>query len=166
MRTPAGAGAGGPGGGTLNFGPVVDGRSLPGHPFDPSAPAQSASVPLLMGTTATEMTFFLPDERLRPIDDAGLRTRVKEALRVDDAKAAEVVALYRKNQPGRDNIDLALRIETDSSFFRQGVETQMERKAAQGGAPVYMYRFEYYSPVREGRGGLAPGASHPVRDLA
>ena len=25
------------------------------------------------------------------------------------------------------------------------------RKAAQRGAPVYMYRFEYYSPVREGR---------------
>jgi para-nitrobenzyl esterase len=135
----------------LTFGPVVDGRSLPSNPFDPAAPAMSASVPLLMGTTATEMTFFLPDERLRPIDDAGLRARVKEALRVDDARADAVIALYRKQQPGRDNIDLALRIETDGSFFRQGVETQLERKAAQRGAPTYMYRFEYYSPVRDGR---------------
>ena len=42
-------------------------------------------------------------------------------------------------------------MDTDNSFFRQGVETQAERKAAQRGAPVYVYRFEYYSPVRDGR---------------
>jgi para-nitrobenzyl esterase len=33
------------------FGPVVDGDSLPAHPFDPIAPAQSAGVPLLIGAT-------------------------------------------------------------------------------------------------------------------
>ncbi len=31
------------------------------------------------------------------------------------------------------------------------MDTQAERKAAQRGAPVYLYRFEYYSPVRDGR---------------
>jgi len=149
LRPPAGAPAG-PGGG-LNFGPVVDGKSLTANPFDPTAPGQSASVPFLTGTTATEMTFFLPDERLQPIDDAALKARVKQALRADDATADRVIALYKKNQPGRDDIDLALRIETDSSFFRDGVETQAARKVAQKGAPVYVYRFEYYSPVRGGR---------------
>jgi para-nitrobenzyl esterase len=149
LRPAPGAPAG-PGGG-LNFGPVVDGRTLPHAPFDPSAPAESASVPFLTGTTATEVTFFTPDAQLQPIDDATFVTRVKGLLRVDDAKANEVIALYRKNQPGRDNIDLFLRMSTDSSFFRSGVEQQAERKAAQGRAPVYMYRFEYYSPVRGGR---------------
>jgi para-nitrobenzyl esterase len=149
MRPPQGAPAG-PGGG-LNFGPVLDATSLPTNPFDPAAPALSASVPFLTGTTATEVTFFMPDEQLKPIDDATLRARTKELLRVDDGRANAVIALYKKNQPGRDNIDLFLRMSTDASFFRQGVETQAERKAAQGGAPVYMYRFEYYSPVREGR---------------
>jgi para-nitrobenzyl esterase len=151
MRPAPGAAATGPGGGALSFGPVVDGTSLPGNPFDPAAPAASASVPFLTGTTATEVTFFTPDAQLKPIDDATFLTRVKGLLHVDDAKAAEVIALYRRNQPKRDNIDLFLRMSTDSSFFRAGVETQAERKAAQGGAPVYMYRFEYYSPVREGR---------------
>jgi len=149
MRPPAGA-ASGPGGG-LNFGPVVDGKSLPTNPFDPTAPGQSASVPFLTGTTATEITFFLPDERLQPLDDAAFRARVKDTLKVDDAGADRMIALYRKNQPGRDNIDLMLRLETDASFFRGGVETQAERKVAQKGAPVYVYRFEYYSPVRGGR---------------
>ena len=149
MRPPAGAPPG-PGGG-LNFGPVVDGKSLPSNPFDPTAPGQSASVPFLTGTTATEITFFLPDERLHPLDDAAFKARVKDTLKVDDAGADRMIALYRKNQPGRDNIDLMLRLETDASFFRGGVETQAERKVAQKGAPVYVYRFEYYSPVRGGR---------------
>jgi para-nitrobenzyl esterase len=150
MRPPAGAAAG-PGGGGLNFGPVVDGKSLPANPFDPTAPGQSASVPFLTGTTATEITFFLPDERLQPLDEAAFRARVKDTLKLDEAGADRMIALYRKNQPGRDNIDLALRLETDASFFRGGVETQAERKVAQKGAPVYVYRFEYYSPVRGGR---------------
>jgi para-nitrobenzyl esterase len=132
------------------FGPVVDGASLPANAFDPSAPAQSAGVPLLTGTTATETTFFLPDERLRPIDGNELRSRVTALLKVDAAEADTLIALYRKNHPGRDDIDLFLRIDTDASFFRQSVDTQAERKAVQT-APVYMYRFEYYSPVREGR---------------
>lgn len=144
---------GGPAGAA--FGPVVDGTSLPGNPFDPAAPAQSAGVPFLTGSTATETTFFLPDERLRPIDAAELRTRVSTLLKVDAAAADRVIALYGRNQPGREPIDLFLRLDTDASSFRQGVDTQAERKAAQsaqpGGAPVYMYRFEYYSPVREGR---------------
>ncbi len=132
-------------------GPVLDGKSLPVNPFDPAAPTQSANVPFLTGTTATEMTFFAPDDQLQPIDDATLRQRVKGLLKVEDADADRMIALYRKNQPGRDNIDLFLRMETDSGRFRLMVDTQAERKAAQRSAPVYLYRFEYYSPVRGGR---------------
>jgi para-nitrobenzyl esterase len=141
----------GPAGAALNFGPVVDGATLLHDPFTPTAPPESASVPFLTGTTATEVTFFTPASQLGPIDDATLTSRVKTLLRVDDAKADQVIALYRKNQPGRDNIDIFLRMSTDNSFFRSGVEQQAERKSAQGSAPVYMYRFEYYSPVSGGR---------------
>jgi para-nitrobenzyl esterase len=141
----------GPGAGGLSFGPVVDGKSLPSHPFDPTAPDQSASVPFLTGTTATEVTFFAPDDQLRPIDDATFRQRVRALLKVGDAEADRLINLYRKNEPGRENIDLYLRMATDNSFFRLNVDTHAERKSAQRGAPVYMYRFEYYSPVREGR---------------
>jgi para-nitrobenzyl esterase len=97
------------------------------------------------------VTFFASDDQLRPINDATFRDRVKGLLKVDDGEADRLIALYRTNEPGRDNIDLFLRMSTDNSFFRLGVDTQGERKAAQRGAPVYMYRFEYYSPVREGR---------------
>jgi para-nitrobenzyl esterase len=138
-----------PGGG-LTLSPVVDGKTLLSHPFEPAAPALSASVPFLTGTTATEVTFFA-NAQLEPVDDATFRTRVKELLRVNDAQADTVIAVYRKNRPKSDNIDLFLRMSTDASFFRQGVDTQAERKAAAGNAPVYMYRYEWYSPVRDGK---------------
>jgi len=35
----------------LGWGPVVDGKILPLHPFDPVAPAVSSKVPMLIGTT-------------------------------------------------------------------------------------------------------------------
>jgi hypothetical protein len=37
-----------------NWGPTVDGRILPRHPFDPSAPEISADVPLLTGSNLHE----------------------------------------------------------------------------------------------------------------
>jgi para-nitrobenzyl esterase len=59
--------------------------------------------------------------------------------------------VYRKGRPKASNLDLALIIETDSSNFRTGTDLQAERKAALGKAPVYMYRFQWYTPVTDGR---------------
>lgn len=141
----------GPGAGpALNLSPVVDGKTLPRSPFEPTATSLSENVPLLTGTTATETTFFA-NTQVDPIDDATFKMRVKELLRVDDAQAYKVIAIYRKNRPKSDNIDLFLRMSTDAGFFRQGVDIQAERKAAAAKAPVYMYRFEWYSPVRQGK---------------
>lgn len=138
------------GGAPLRLSPVVDGRTLPAHPFAPAATAISADIPLLIGSTETEVTFNA-DTDYTELDAAGLRARVKEMLRVDDAAAERVVGLYRTHRPEASHLDLALIIATDVSNFRVGVETQAERKAARGGAPVYMYRFAWYSPVRNGR---------------
>jgi para-nitrobenzyl esterase len=42
-------------------------------------------------------------------------------------------------------------METDASQFRTGVDLEAERKSAAARAPVYMYRFQWYSPVSGGR---------------
>jgi para-nitrobenzyl esterase len=143
------AAMGGRGGAGLRLGPVVDGHSLPTDPFDPVAPAISADIPLLIGTNETEVT-FTPNLKNDPIDGDGLRKRVKDALHVEDAQADRVIAVYRKNRPKASDLDLAFIIETDVSNFRIGVDTEAERKSALGKAPVYVYRFTWYSPVRGG----------------
>ena len=142
----------GPGGGGFNAAPVVDGKSLPHNVFDPSATTISQSVPLLIGSTETEVTWNVNTDYTPPADDAALRERVKRALRIaDDGRADQIVATYRRGRPKATPLDLALIIETDASPFRSGTDTEAERKAALGKAPVYMYRFQWYSPVGGGR---------------
>jgi para-nitrobenzyl esterase len=142
----------GPGGGGFNAAPVVDGRSLPHHVFEPTATTISQTVPLLIGSTETEVTWNVNTDYTVPADAAALRDRVKRTLRsVDDAQVDQIIATYRKGRPNASPLDLALIIETDASPFRSGTDTEAERKAALGKAPVYMYRFQWYSPVNGGR---------------
>ena len=46
--------AGGGGGGALGLSPAVDGKLIPAHPFDPTAPQITARVPMLIGTVLNE----------------------------------------------------------------------------------------------------------------
>ncbi len=133
----------------LDTAPVVDGRTLPADPFDPAAPAQSADIPVIIGTTETEVTFF-PNQILDPIDDAKLHASVKQQLRkASDAQVDQVIAAYRKGRPRDTNTDLYLIISSDATF-RAGVLMEADRKAQQKAA-VYQYYFTWRSPVREGK---------------
>jgi para-nitrobenzyl esterase len=130
--------------------PVVDGRTLPASPFDPVAPAMSANVPLMIGSTETEVT-WIGNANFDPLDDAMLRDRVTKALHIDNAAADQLLAVYRKGRPKASNLDLFFILTTDASNFRGGTDTEAERKAALAKAPVYKYYFQWYSPVREGK---------------
>lgn len=143
------AGGGMMGNPAFRFAPVVDGATLPTDPFDPTAPAMSASVPLLVGSTQDEVGFF-PGYALDPIDESALAPRLKQALHASDEQVAAVIAAYRKDQPGLSPIDVAIEVASDTFAWRNAL-TQAERKAAQQAAPVYMYYFTWKSPVREGK---------------
>ena len=133
----------------FRFAPVVDGKTLTANPFDPTAPEMSAGVPLLVGSTQTEVTFF-PGQLLDPIDEATMRQHVKQTLRAGDADTDKVIAAYKKIDPKISDIDLYLEVASDSFAFTNAV-TAAERKAALGKAPVFMYYFKWRSPVREGK---------------
>ena len=133
----------------LQFRPVVDGQNLPAHPFDPVAPAVSADVPLLLGSTLTEATFF-NNTPLDAIDDAALHDHVKQYTHTDDAGADSLIALYRKDRPQADNTFIYQLIATDF-WLTQAVTVEAERKAALGAAPAYVYHFEKLTTVHEGK---------------
>ncbi len=144
------ASGGAAGGGALRLAPVVDGHSLPRNPFDPDAPEISATVPLLIGSVETEVT-FMRGTPLDPMDDVALRMHVKQVLRgADDDSVTRLIDAYRKGRPNISNTDLYLILASDATF-REGVLTEAERKADQGMAPVYMYYFTWKSPVRDGK---------------
>jgi para-nitrobenzyl esterase len=131
----------------LRLAPVLDGHSLVAGPFDPSAPEMSADVPMLIGNTEFEVTFF-PNTKFDPIDDAALHASFKQATRASDSDVDNLIAVYRKGRPNASNLDLSLILASDG--FAAGVTTQAERKATQK-APVFKYYFTWQSPVHDGK---------------
>jgi para-nitrobenzyl esterase len=65
--------------------PMVDGKIIPRHPWDPVAPTVSANIPLLIGSTHTEETLYdRPTAEKLALDEAGLKERVAKRLDVAD----------------------------------------------------------------------------------
>jgi para-nitrobenzyl esterase len=138
---------------SLSLGPVLDGRSLLRQPFDPDAPPITAHVPMLIGTNGDESTLplGLSDPTLFSLNEADLRIKVKAYLQLsDDSKLDSLIALYRKSRPHATPSDIFFAITTDR-MTRMDAITQAERKAAQHVAPVYMYIFEWRTPVLGGK---------------
>jgi para-nitrobenzyl esterase len=138
---------------SIRLGPVVDGRSLPRQPFDPDAPAQSANIPMLIGTNGTETTALLgiADASLFSLNEADMRAKLRSYLHVsDDAQIDSLVAVYKKRRPDATPSDIYFAVTTDR-MMRMNAVTQAERKAAEQAAPAYMYIFDWRSPVLGGK---------------
>ena len=127
----------------FGWAPTVDGSVLPSQPFDPQAPAISADIPMIIGTTRHEfsMTTYVPALR-----NAG-REEVIGILKGRYGEGTErFLELFAKAYPGSKPADML-----DADFvFRPGAIEQALRKSLQGAAPVYMYMFNWESPVLDG----------------
>jgi para-nitrobenzyl esterase len=128
--------------GGIRLGPVVDGKALPRHPFEPTAPEFSADVPVIIGTAETEGTYFVNQDQLVR-DNATLQSRLRERL---GDKANQVIELFRKDRPKATPSELYYTI----SAFPTKANFQAERKAAMGKAPAYLYLFTWRTPVQDG----------------
>jgi para-nitrobenzyl esterase len=124
---------------------------LPAHPFDPTAPAMSAGIPMLIGTNLTEASYALGrDPAVLALDEAGVLERIKRVLPEKDA--SNVLATYQRIYPSLAPSDLLFRVITDRGYFLDST-IQAERKAALGRAPAFAYSFYWQQP-------LAPGRTH------
>jgi para-nitrobenzyl esterase len=132
----------------LGFNPVVDGKHLPGGPFEPAAPAISANIPLMIGTNKDEMNLFFG---LAPwvdkLDEAGLKERTQAFV---GDRAEKILARYRQARPKDSPGELFLAIATDQAMRIPSLVIA-DRKAAQKAAPVFTYLFTYETPVLGGR---------------
>ena len=133
-----------------SFAPVVDGITLPRHPWDPDAPSISADVPMIVSSVLDERSYRMGDFAM---DEAGLLAFAKERL---GERAAEAVAAYRAEDPDAKPFLLAARMDSDLTF-RKGAFAQAELKARQGGAPVWTYLWTEPSPAVDGRFGAVHG---------
>jgi para-nitrobenzyl esterase len=133
-----------------NFGPVVDGKVLPAHPYDPAATALSENIPLLIGGTKDEFAIYLaPDDVVwnRAVTEDDLRKRVS-AIAGDATDG--LLAYYSRAMPSASPSDRLIKAMTGSMFEIRSMMLG-ERKATQTKAPLWMYRFDWESPAFGGR---------------
>jgi len=136
------------GGMPFGIGPVVDGRSLSRHPFTPDAPAISRDVPVLLGYNKTETTYLFPPPGAFDLDWPGLATQLGAALPGVDV--GPVITGWRARHPEATPSDLYFEITTEGGMGLNA-NTVAVRKSAQGGAPVFLYRLEWKTPIEGGR---------------
>ncbi len=137
--------------GERDWGPTVDGRVLPHHPFDPGAPTLSAEVPLLTGTNLHEFVSGLDHPGAASMGAEELTRLVREAFG-DDAEA--IIAAYRLDYPKATSFGLYATIA--ASRLRVPAFAQAARKADLGAAPAYSYIYAWRTPVLDDR----PGSFH------
>jgi para-nitrobenzyl esterase len=125
------------------FTPVLDGVHLPRHPCDPEAPEESLDVPLIVSTTLDDASLFFENFSLG-------ETELRQWLQLRHGGMADrLYRLYRSRWPDKTPFLLQAQIITDSGF-RRFAHDHAERKAVQGRAPVYCYRWDWVSPALNG----------------
>ena len=128
-----------------SFGPIVDGVVLPRNQFVPSAPEQSRDVPVMVGWNKDEMTIFNASQPwFGTLTEEGLTDM---AVRLGPDGPA-LVEHYKTEMPGDSPTYIANRAM--GVRFIQGTYILADQKVRQGGAPVYMYRLTYDTPVNGG----------------
>jgi para-nitrobenzyl esterase len=135
-----------------DYSPVVDSIVLPRSPWQPDAPAVSAGVPMLIGSTGTETTALLGANHPEyfTLDEASLSRSLADWI--PDKDIPRIIAGFRRLMPSASPSDLFFAITTDRRV-RQQAWTQAERKAAQNAAPVWLYELDWATPVDGGKWG-------------
>jgi para-nitrobenzyl esterase len=131
---------------TEGFSPTMEGKTVPQHPFYPTASAVSPNIPLLVGSTRTEMT-LQSDAAAFSLTEEAMRERVHGLM---GANADRVIETYRRVNPGSTPSDLYFLIASDHRYGAPVMKIA-ERRAALGKAPVYLYYFRWETPVQGGR---------------
>lgn len=137
------------------FGPFVDGNIIPRDPFDPDGPVISADVPMMAGSNLQDSNLSRTDFS---IDDAAAQEQLKRAM--GDA-TAKVWAAYREADPKATAANLYARIASDQGI-RTNTRMVIERKAALGRAPAFLYLLTWQAPFMGGRYGSVHGTDVPL----
>ncbi len=128
-----------PGGLTTRLAPVVDGKYLPQHPFDPIASPTAAGIPIIIGTNRDEnATFLTLDPRRGRLTEPELHERLAPIL---GNKLDKVIDTYKKTRPKATPWDLFVGLTSEGT--RRASIALAERQAASSSAPVYMYLFTW-----------------------
>jgi para-nitrobenzyl esterase len=140
-----GGGSGQPGLG--GWGPVIDGKNLMRHVWDPAAPESAATVPLMVGSVLNEMgnSVQMGNPALEEMSMDEVKKRLSKQFPKSDALIEALQKAHTIKRP------------FDVYALSQGLPRRVDAirmaqlKAEQGKAPAFVYKFVWQSPMVDGR---------------
>ena len=131
------------------FSPVLDGLAFQNHPFVPDAPAISSHLPMMVGTTRTELSNQLGYEAgAFELDMTELRRRL--ARYVGAEAVEETIAVFQGESPQASASELYFLIASARGYVLD--QTIMaENRVRAASAPTYSYQLTWRSPAEGGR---------------
>ncbi len=139
------------GGGLAAISPYVDGVTVPERPVAIAERCAGANVPLLIGTTRDEWTLF--DVFLGPPVSALVREEI--AARIGDEALVRVHTGYLAARPDGSAERAWVDLMGDVAFW---MPVAFLADAQSACSPVWMYRFDWVTPIFDGR----LGATHAL----
>lgn len=136
-------------GGIQAYSPLIDGETLPRHPLAMIAQGSAADVAILTGTNRDEWRLFT-------LMSGGAKVDEEELERTFGDQAESALAMYTQARVDGSPEFAWIDIMSDK-VFRMPMLRLVEAQAQQG-APVWVYRFDWESPVF---GGVL-GAAHAM----
>ncbi|WP_374306537.1 carboxylesterase/lipase family protein [Dongia sp.] len=132
---------------------MIDGRSFNRHPYENTAPSAARDIPLMIGHTLTEGTYYMRgDPRNFTLELAEVRRRLARFLEIEPAKVDEIIAAYRAEYPAATPSQLLFLSFSDFMFARNTYHIA-ELQSASANAPVFTYCFSWRTPIEGGRMG-------------
>lgn len=127
----------------FGFSPMVDGRYLPAHPYDPIAPAMSANIPLIVGINKDETIFMhRGSPEIFSMNEEALYRRLEPTYR---DRTKHILEVYRHSRPDASPAALYIAITTAQWMWLNAITLAERRLALRPAAPVFMYIFSYES---------------------
>lgn len=131
------------------FSPVLDGLAFTEHPFVPNAPARSNHLPMMVGTTRTELSNQLGyEDGAFDLDMAELQRRLGRFVPAEDVDDA--IAAFRAESPDASPSELYFTIASARGYVRDATIMAEQRVKAQA-APTYLYQLTWRSPADDGK---------------
>lgn len=131
------------------FSPVLDGVAFQEHPFLPNAPRISNHLPMMLGTTRTELSNQLGRlPGVFELDQAGLRARLANFLPADDVETA--IAVFQQSRPTASPSELFFTI-TSARGYVLDQTIMAEQRVKASAAPSFVYQLMWRSPAEGGR---------------
>lgn len=132
------------------FSPVLDGKTFTAHPFLPDAPAISSHLPMMLGTTRTELTNQMGRvPGIFDMDEAQAKERLKSFI--EEADIDEAYRIFKASRPQANPSEVFFTIASARGYVRDQTIMAEQRVKAGGRGKTYVYRLMWRQPVEGGR---------------